>query len=394
MEAFSQDFQLIHKSDNFAPFYIIISENSVIDEVTQKIEPEAKASKSSYLIVNGTNINSETIKDSINDILNSELEIGKRNVYLIIIGNGDFFNVHDKFTNDFFPSMCFVQTDKEKCNYTDYYHQYYDKINFDLIYSTLKKEDLWEIDLDTIKKNYRSNYYLSKAEYGLGLGLSLTKPIGLRNENKLPGSYLSYDIYGYRRMSKQWKIFGNFTFGFKNPNVKKIMQEEIKGQIDYSSMTSGDDVSVTIDKEIEGWSFFSGSIESRRYVSIPSKLKPFFGIGISYTYFKSMCSHIDTTFMMNSSDMSGPDDIDDINIDRENSIMDQSKFNHFGMILSTGFDYPLSDIVLFNFRTTYNLSLNSFNTNISTFNNLNFHIGLTFRLQGNRHSFYEYIRLK
>ncbi|MCP4552846.1 MAG: hypothetical protein GY834_12575 [Bacteroidetes bacterium] len=390
MDAFSQDFKLIHKPDYSAHVYIIISENSVVNEVTKKIESEAKSHTSSYLIINGTNINSEIIKDSINNILNSELHITKTNVYLIIIGSGEFFNAHDKFTNDFFPSKYFVQTDSTYCNYTDYYHQYYDKLDFDKIYSVLGKKYLWMIDLDAIRMNYRLDYHSSRAEYGLGLGLSLTKLIGLRNENQLPGSFRSFDIYGYRRMNERWKIYGNLTFGFKRSNIKKKIKNEARSQIDVSSWQSGDDVTVALDMEIEGMLFFSSSIEGRNFINTQHKIKPFWGVGISYTYFMNTRVHIDTVLTLNSSmENVGADFNGSSNFEQE-----KSQFNHFGMILSTGFEYPFSDNTLFNFKTTYNLSSNSFNTNIATINNLNFHMGLTFRLQGKKHSYYEYIRLK
>ncbi len=395
MDAFSQDFKLIHKPDYSAHVYIIISENSVVNEVTKKIESEAKSHTSSYLIINGTNINSEIIKDSINNILNSELHITKTNVYLIIIGSGEFFNAHDKFTNDFFPSKYFVQTDSINCNYTDYYHQYYDKLDFDKIYSALGKKYLWRIDLDAIRTNHRLDYHSSRAEYGLGLGLSLSKPIGLRNENQLPGSFISYDIYGYRRMSERWKIYGNLSFGLKRPKIEKKIKNEVMSQIDVSSLQSGENVTVALDMEIEAMGFFSGSIEGRNFINTQYKIKPFFGVGISYTYFMYMRAHIDTSLTINSSMRSGGADFkDSFDFEQGNSNMDQSQFNHFGMILSTGFEYPLNDNILFNLKTAYNLSSNSFNSNMATFNNLNCHLGLTFKLRGKKLSYYKYIRLK
>jgi opacity protein-like surface antigen len=387
---------LIHNPDYAAPFYIIISEKSVINEVSKKIEAKAKTHSSSYLIINGTNSKTETIKDSINNILNGELHITKTKVYLIIIGSCEFFNAHDKLTNDFFPSKYFVQTDSINCNYNDYNHQYYNDLDFDKIFNALIEKYLWGSDLDEIQTNHHLDYRSSSVEYGFGLGLSLNKPIGLRNENHLPGSFISYDIYGYRRLSEGWRIYGNLSFGLKKPNIKKIIRDEVLSQgIDISSWQSGDDVTVDLDTEVEGRLFFSGSIEGRKFIKTKHKIKPFGGVGISYTYFMNTLAHIDTSLVLNSSMVNGGADFrDSFDFDQSNSNLDQSRFNHFGMILSAGFEYPLSDNTMFNLKTTYNLSSNSFNTNVATLNNFNCHLGLSFRLRGKSHSYYNYIRLK
>ncbi|MCG8700246.1 MAG: hypothetical protein MI922_19490 [Bacteroidales bacterium] len=395
----SQDIKCIHTPHYFAPLYVVITEHTLFEELHEIIYEEAKTKQSSYALINGTNLNPRDIKDSINVLLNSELVIGKRNVYLLIFGDCEFFENHNKYTNDFFPARYFVQTSGGECNYPGFYHQHYNSLDFNEIYAKLNEKTLWEIDLEQIKTNHRSDYHLSKAEHGIGLGLSLSKPYGIRYDSYLPRSFLTYDIYGYRRINENWKIYGNLTLGFKIPDPEKIMKEEMQSQMDYSSMRSGGNITVNLDTEIEGRMFFSGSLESRKYLNTSNKIKPFWGIGISYTSFMNMYTEIDTSITMNSSSMmGGGGDFGggsfDFSGENRNMDMEHVYFKYFGMVLSTGFEYPLGDIVLFNFRTSYNLSSNTFNSNTETFNNLNLQWGLTLRLQGKKYKYYNFVRLK
>ena len=220
-QLYSQNFKLIHRASYSSPFVIMIVENEVFDEMYNKILEVMHKTNASFFIINGSNIPLKTIKVSLNILLNQDFVISKNNIYLVIAGNSDFFNAHNMFNDDLFPSKYYINTDNSEFAVSDFDTGNYQNIDILQILNKLKKKYLWEIDLAKIRNDNSTDYYLLKAEYGLGLACSMTMPIGIRLNTYIPKSFITYDFSAYRSLNTKWKINANFALGFKIPDPQK-----------------------------------------------------------------------------------------------------------------------------------------------------------------------------
>jgi hypothetical protein len=392
MQLNGQNFKLIHRSSYSSPLVIAIIENDVFDEMNDKITEIMPKTNASFLIINGSYASVKTIKDSVNFMLNQGLEISKKNIYLVIVGNKLFFDNFNSFNSDLFPSKYYVNTENSVFDTPTYNSVLYSNVDMLTLVNTLKEKYLWELELEKLKNNNKTEYNLLNAEYGYGLASSVTMPISMRTSTYIPISFVTYDIYAYRSLNANWKVYANFTLGFKIPDPQKEIQEQIQSQMDMSSIMSGGSSEVNINMTLEGRMLFSGGLEARYYLNSKKKFKPFVGIGLTNTYFMSMQAKIDTTMTVSSSMMNGGNLGSAMPDGKINS--GQSVYKYWGLLSTGGLEYRLSDYFIFNLKTSYNLAFNTFNTTQSALNHFNFQLGLTYRIQGKKHRYYEYLRLK
>lgn len=397
----AQKMAFLNKSTYNSPLFICIVSENLYNDFFEKAQQNHNLSNHSFLVINGNGITVNEIKDNVNGILNSDaIFISKNNVYWGIVGDSNFFDRFDVFTNDFFPSQFYLSTDDNPADRENFEVFKYADIPLTEVLEIMKDRYLWEIDRLHIQEKYRSDYHLSKVERGIGLGMSLYNPNALRYEAFAPSSFITYGITGYRRINRDWKIYGNLFINFKIPNMEKIMQEEMQGQIDMSSISSGNNVRVNVNTDIQARMYLNLNLEARKYLfTNHQKIKPFVGAGVSYCFLMNMKGTIDTTITVNPSSMSGGGgsfggsgffNMEEADNDDINSINSRS----FGLLFSTGFEYPLNNYTLFNTKLAYHMPVNTFNQSIATVNGLDLQFGLVFKLNGKKIRFVEYMRTR
>ncbi|WP_157754522.1 hypothetical protein [Salinivirga cyanobacteriivorans] len=330
-----------------------------------------------------------------------DIRLNKRRVYLGIIGNKTFFEKHNVFKNDFFPDQFFLNTEGENVVAEAFKVYSYSEVELEEVLETMMINYLWESEKLSIQENYFSEYNATKIEKGIGFGASLGGINYIRNKSVGKPYMLNYGFTGYRRSSKNWKLYWSFFMGLRFPNMKKKMKNEIQGQIDMSEMSSGEDVTVHIDTDLKARIYANMNIEPRRYFSLENrKIRPFVGTGLSYTFFLDMKGRLDTTITVNSSNMQSGGGLSGggsgfSNMKKlDNQDMDVMAFQSLGALFSTGFEYPLNSRVLFNSKLTYHLPFNTFNQKKSTINSFDIQFGLVFKLKRKKIKFVEYIRTK
>lgn len=398
----AQEMVFLHKSLYNTPFFVCIVSEEVYDEFLEKVKENHSSYNYNFLVINGTSTSKAAIKDKINQVLNDKtLLVSKTKVYLGIIGDNRFFNEQNVFTNDFFPDQFFLTTESFSNQVDGFKTFQYTEVSLNDVFVVMKKEYLWETEKSRIENLYYSDYNLSKVEKGIGAGLSLNNNNSIRYSGYESSRFITYGITGYRRISEDWKIYGNLFMSFKIPNMKKIMQEEMQDQVDISSLSSGDDVTFHVNTDIHARIYSNVNIEARKFfLSDKYKIKPYAGTGLSYSFYLDMEGTFDTTITVNPSSMrsgggmsfggGGFSQITDGNNENINTV----DCRGFGMIFSTGFEYPLSQNAFFNAKLAYHLPFNTFNQNVATTNCFDFQLGLVFKLNGKKIRFVEYVRLK
>jgi hypothetical protein len=390
---FSQDIRFAHKPNCTSPLFVAIVEHNAYNNFIQKINDITQKTNASFYIINGSEVTMEMVKDSLNILLNSGISISKTNIYLVIVGNQKFFLKNNVLVDDLFPAKCYLKTDSGTIETPGFYQEQYQTSDLLNITNILKRKYLWGVEKESIQEKYAVDYNLLKAEHGLGLGMSMNSPISIRDNSYNPNSYTTYGLTGYRRLNEKWKLYGNLFFSIKRPDIKEIMQKEIQSQMDFSSISSGNDITVNINTEIEARFFINANIETRRFIYPSKKLKPFAGAGISYIMYTNMKMKIDTSLTGDPSSMkngTGGLDKDSFNKDGMTDINQRQ----LGVLLTSGFEYNLNNKTRCYFKASYNLPFNTYNFNSSTINNLDFQVGFIYQLQRKRNRFYEYVRIK
>ena len=392
---YGQGERMIGEANYQSPFIVMIYESTSSKGIENKVKDYVKNENGVFLLIDGSEISSSEIKNRLNNLLNSALPVDKTRIYLIVVGDVEFFDEQSKLTHDIFASRYYLKTADESVNVGSFLVSSFEDANMPQIVDELSEQYLWQFELDKIKKEHFLEYHKSRKFYGFGLSLANTVPLIFGSVGNLPAIYSSYRLSGFRRINKKWKVEANVLFSFNLPKPQEELRDQVTSQLSTSMLNSDDEVSFDLNTEIKGNLGFSLGVSARRLFRNNKKLMPYVGAGISYNNYTIMYAEIDTTMTLegNSIISGGLKDSFDFNRD-ENSDMENGQFSYVGVDLTGGFEYKIGSKFIADVSLGYNFALDTFNPAKSSMNNIFFNIGVSYRIFGRKQKFFEYIRLK
>ena len=349
-----QYYKLVKSSGFFIPFGVMIIQDSVYHQMNDSVAKVSSHTNAAFLLINGSQVSTADIKDTVNRLLNKDTQISKTNVYLIVVGTKAFFERQNRFSDRIFADKIFIQTDDPSYRPSSYKMVAYQHVNLEYIIREMSKSHIWEADLDEIRHIGQQDYSKQRIPFEIGIGLTKIFPSGVGTPYDVPQNVTTYDIQFARSLDEKYKFWGDLCIGLSMPskgNMGSITPSFEDGK--YNVM---------------GYTLLSWSVNLSRFLTNSQNFKPFVAAGITKTNFIIMYMKTDGS---------------NVNLKPE-------MYSYGSLALTTGFVIDFTEKVVFDFRTSYNFSLNTG----ATINNFNLSFGINYKLQRKKKYFYEFLRLK
>lgn len=346
--------KLVKSSDFFIPLVVMIIQDSVYHQMNDSVAKVSSHTNAAFLLINGSQLSMVTIRDTVNFFLNKDAQLSKTNVYLIVAGTKSFFERQNRFSDLIFADKIFIQTDDPSYRPSSYQMVAYQHMNLEDITREMSKSHLWEADLDDIREKSKHDYSKQRIPFEIGIGLTKIFPSGVGTPYDVPQNVTTYDIQYARSLDEKYKFWGDLCIGLSMPSKGNM------GSI-TSSFEDGK-------YNVMGYTLLSWSVNLSRFVTNSPNLKPFVAAGITKTNFIIMYMKTDGSNMNVKPEM----------------------YSYGSLALTIGFEAYFTEKVSFDFRTSYNFSLNTG----ASINNFNLSFGINYKLQRKKKYFYEYLRLK
>ncbi len=391
----AQAVQQIHLPQYNAPYLILVAQAPLLSELEQKIKAHANREQSAYVLINGTALSPNQIKDTLNDLLNSDLHIAKNQVHFVVVGDSAFFQRHNRFTDDFFASHYFLCTEPLEDSPSNFPQASYATTTWSAIVETLLPQRHYKIRIDQIKDSHGRFVYRRKGLWGFGIGTNRDWLFLQKNEAEIPQSVGTFSLNLRRQIASRWQLRTSFGIGINIPNPQKIIQEQIRSQIDLVEIASGNSTAqdIELNIEMEGHIYRNLQLETQYFLRHNPRFRPYLSAGISFANLTSISGQIDTLFTFD------PNDID-LNAgfgDFENGLDDDRiSNNNFGVLqipLALGFQKQLSRAWLLDVYTQFAWNPSQ-DQNQFSLHRLSLGIGLSYSLVGKRKRYYDYVRLR
>jgi hypothetical protein len=348
--AFGQKCTYYKQPDNKASFIIVLVQDSLYQQMQDTILKVPIISGTSFLLVDGTQTPTAAVRDTINSILNSDVQINLKNVHLLILGDKAFFDRYSNCASRIFASKCYIQTDYREFVDTTYMAASFSNLNFSYIVTQLNKSQHWDIEIDNIKESSLRKPSKNRTPFGLGVGYSAMFLSEHRALYDIPNTLGSFDIRLSKELDNKYKLSAMLSFNIPSKRNMGNMESSFSDN-DYNVM---------------GSTIFSWAVDIDRYVLTYGTLRIYTGLGITKT-----------NLMVMYAKSNGGSGI-------------KPEMYSYGSLTSTaGTEFHFSRVFI-DLRTSLNFSLNT-GTIINSFN---LSLGITYQFLHKQPVYYDYIRLR
>ncbi|BDC98541.1 hypothetical protein PEPS_08220 [Persicobacter psychrovividus] len=234
----------------------------------------------------------EDLQKEMNALLNIRHRINMNKIFLIVKGSEEFIRTIEAGINtDLFAQVILLTDDPVK-----------EELAHTVMPLETSREDIlaecerhynWDVKLSNIREKY-TRPQDGAGFKGLNVGLnqqfqtSVTKEAG-------PRYFGSYE-FGYSELYPSgWMWMLSYDARFKLPNMEKIMQEEMKGQMDPSDMMGGGRVTITLQREIPLVIHNQINVSVRKYLPWKEKQTYLQG-GLAFQSYMGGIIEMDTSF--------------------------------------------------------------------------------------------------
>lgn len=345
---FGQDDILYFKKDaKYMPLSVFLVQGSCYESIKDTLNANFETHNSSFLLINADAINVSQIKDTVNGVLNLKHKVNYMCIYLVIVGDQQFYNAHNQLKTDLFAKECFIKTDTVGQSLSSIITMPYQQFKFDQLYFKLRQFYLYQYEFEDIVNKVKPKQTEFIKNYELGIGSSFYFPFGVRTAEDMPTYISNIDVIYGIRFYENYKIWGDISFG-----KGLISKKNQRGTLDVTDVDDGDAM---------GGMVTTRSFNISRMFNPKSVLNPYVALGISHATYNIM--YEGSTGMI--------------------------RYSASGLALTTGFDFYTPINVMLGARATYNVSLNSYNT----INSLGLSFNLSYWFKLTKRPYYEYLQL-
>lgn len=405
--SFGQSMKLVHPSEYGSPMILMIVQDSLMKPLIKDLESFENEARAGFLLINGTRSNPNEVRDSFNHYLNSNAKISKRFVYLVFVGDLDFFSYYDRFEDDFFANYYFISTNELPPQERNMKSSYLNEIVWDDLVKELNRTYRWPVFIDELQSRYVRYRYKNKGRFGIGVG---TGPVILNPKNIdgfTPNLVTPFTVIVERRLNSRVSIHSSFNIASDIPKPQEIIQNELFGQIDIYDLIfgDGDPQEIELDIDVKGHVYGNVNLESRFHFLPKRKFQPYIGLGINLNGLVGFEASLDTTIILD------PDSLDigsggfpfggggggfGAGLDRDSLIdeFDPTRILHLGIPLSIGFKQNLGERWYLDFNARYTIDPLKFNGTKKALDSFGVNVGLVYSFRGKRRVYYDYVHLR
>lgn len=400
----AQNLQVLNSPEYGAPLLLMIVQDSLVDQISQSIQKAENDEKAGFVLINGTKTNPQIVRDSFNNFLNSRAKISKRFVYLIFVGDLDFFNRYDQFEDDFFANYHFLTSTELLPEERGITSSYLSEVNWSALVKELNRTYRWPVFIDELQSHYVTYNYKNNGRFGMGFGMGPLFFFPHNTDNYVPTAINANALIFERKLNERIYLNTSLNFAWRIPKPQDLIREKVMGQIDIFALLdeNADPQEINIDLAVRGHVFLNLNVEARYYFNQKKNFQPYLGTGINFTGLLGFKGDIDTTIIID------PDSIDFANafqnrgdfgggIDRDSLAtgFDPGIFGEFGIPLSLGFQQRLGDRWRLDVNTRYVFDpSNLFGKKQAGLDSFGVNVGLVYRFLGKRQLFYDYVHLR
>jgi hypothetical protein len=345
----AQDIKILKNTDGISSFVVTIVQENYYQRLNDSFENNLIKTKGLFLIINGTTLPEIKIRDTVNSVMNSEIPINKKSVHLMVVGDKEYVNRLNRYTEQIFASKWVIQTDTGSFQDSTYRKVSFAEMNLASILAHMNKINLWDIELITLEK---VSIRKPKERIPFGIGFGFTQ-LFLEDHHAfydIPNTLNCYDILLSKSLDKNFKLSGVISFNLPSKKNAGTMETSF-GEGNYSIM---------------GSNLISLRVILSRYMYGYQGLKIYSDVGITKTNLMVM-------YMKKGGTGFKPE-----------------MYSYGSLTVGSRIEIHFSDKLFIDFRPTTNFSLNT-GTVINSFN-LSF--GVNYLIGRRQPDFYEYLKLK
>jgi len=392
----AQNIEEINQPKFASSYCIFVVQKALKSELIKKISDydDKHQNATSFALVDGDDASPEGFRDSLNQLLNTNFSIPKQYLYYVIVGDNNFFIKYNQFDTDIFAAQYFLRNDVNSANYGQVKHSDFSNTSIKSLVDTLRKSYLLMYELDIIKQETRNEFYDKRGNTGFGLSTGFIIPDVKNSDSNIPNYLRSYSITGFRKFNQKFELWSSLNLSLKIPNPKKIIQNSVRSQLDFSSIISGTAQEINLDVAINGHAFVNATMEGRYFLT-RKYFQPYLGVGLSFTNYTNINASIDTMITIDPNTISIGDGASNIGgfDTRDGSFLDDKlTIKKIGIPLSFGLQRNMGPKWIFDLNIKYDLDLKSLNEYKVSMNSVNLCVSVVKKFTGKRKVYHNYIR--
>lgn len=290
---------------------ITIVEEEMSEQIHEQIIVNSGARSHSFQVYTLGPENGAVIAGAVNELLNQNNGINLQFVYLLTIGSSRFYQEVVGYESGIFARKVHWCTDDLPVPRDGWHMASFREDSLSSIIRDFDRHYTWNFELAETKEKCAVDTLGKQKPFWLGYSLGPTSQQSGRAEDYVVDAFLKHRFYASWNLGDHWNLDVDLDIGRNIPNVSAIIENEIRDELDFGALLSGDDIEVEINTVIRGHLLF-GVSASMSYQFRPERpFRPYIRAGLGLDALTSFEFEVDTVLVINVDAMqSGGEGID------------------------------------------------------------------------------------
>ncbi|MEM8526396.1 MAG: hypothetical protein AAGG68_17270 [Bacteroidota bacterium] len=343
----------------------------------------------------------EELTASINDVLNEEKHYNKNRIYLILAGKADMTTKYQALDLGIFAQKYHLSTIDIVNHSNNFLTERLDKVVLDNLLKQLQEQYLWQPDLDKIQEQSKKTVFKKVPNRGIGLQFGWLNFQSNQDDGSIPSVINNFGFNTFRFLKPHWMYEFNLDIGVSLPNPQDVLQDQVRSQIDFNAVLSGDDLEIDLNTTLEGHISAQLGIGVKYLLAPEKKWNPYAGLHLSFQNHIIINTEIDTTIViegglngLGSSGLAGNGRPNGRlgNLSDRNGNFEPTIFQYVTLSPKIGIQHHFSKRWFLDLNMQYFLDPKTSNQEEKYLNGLQFRAGLHYRFTGKARTYYDYLK--
>lgn len=343
----------------------------------------------------------EELATSINDVLNEEKNYDRNRIYLILAGAADMPTNYQTLDLGIFARKCHLTTRDTFVTSTEFLTKSLENVKLDDLLKQLQEQYLWQADLEQIQQKSEKTVFKKVPNRGIGLQFGWLNFQSNLNDGSIPSVINNLGFNTFRFLKPHWQYEFNWDVGFSLPNPQDILQDQVRGQLDFNSILNGNDLEIDLNTTLKGHISAQLGIGVNYLFAPEKRWSPYAGLHLSLQNHIIINTEIDTTIVIEG----GLNGLGSIgfegggrpsgglgNLRNGAGNFDLTIFQYITLSTKVGIQHHFNKRWFLDLNMQYFLDPKIFNSAEKYLNGLQLRAGLRYRFMGKARTYYEYIR--